>query len=308
MAVEDGSGLSGLYTTQFSTNLELLLQQQGSRLRGKVAEGTHVGKMASPVQYVSPVKMMAPQGRFAPVGRQDSEFSRRWVFPQDGEINQLIDSFDKLKTIVDPQSAYVVGAANATGRAWDDCIISNALATAYVGTDAASLTTEAFNTTNFRIADTFGASAADGLSVAKLIEAKRIFRHYEVDLDMEEITLVIGSRQESDLLNQQQIVSTEYNDKPVLVDGKIKKFLGFNIEFSERLQYASNTRKILAFCKSGQYLGIWQDQVNDVDRRKDLSGHPWQLYTMVSYGATRMQPGKTLEIDCYDTTGAAITP
>ena len=32
-------GLYQLYTTQFSTNLELKLQQMGSKLRGKVREG-----------------------------------------------------------------------------------------------------------------------------------------------------------------------------------------------------------------------------------------------------------------------------
>ena len=42
------AGLIPLYTTQFSTNVELLLQQKGSMLRGRVREGAHVGKMASP--------------------------------------------------------------------------------------------------------------------------------------------------------------------------------------------------------------------------------------------------------------------
>lgn len=308
MATTDGQGLYPLYTTQFSTNLELLLQQQGSKLRGKVAEGMHVGKMASPVNYLGPVKMQAPQGRFAPKARVDADMSRRWVFPQDGEINQLIDSFDKLKTIVDPTSQYTTGAANACGRAWDDAIIAGAFATAYTGQDANALSTESFDTAVYRVATAYGASAATGLTVAKLIETKRILRHWQNDLESDQPYLIIGSQQEADLLNQVQVVSTEYNDKPVLVEGQIKRFMGFDIVMSERLSYGSSIRNVIAGVKSGQYLGIWQDMKNSVSIRYDLSGEPYQLYTQASYGATRLQPGKTIQIQCADTTTADITP
>src|SRR6266568_1657569 len=104
-----------LFTTQFTTNLELKLQQMGSLLRGKLREGFHVGKQASPINQIGAISLKAPAGRFAPKNRTDADFTRRWVFPQDGEIDQLIDTFDELKTIVDPKSQYVTGAANAVG-------------------------------------------------------------------------------------------------------------------------------------------------------------------------------------------------
>lgn len=298
-----------LETTQFTTNLEMRLAQHGSKLRGRVQEGFHTGKQASPVQYIGPVKAQRPQGRFAPLGRQDAEFMRRWVFPIDSEINQMIDTFDLLKTIVNPQSQYVTGAADAVGREWDDQIISAATAAATIGEDASSFSSESFDTTKFRVADTEGASAANGLSIAKLIKTRQILRHYENDLDTVPLTLVIGSQQESDLLNLVQVVSTEYNDRPVLVNGKVKQFLGFDIVVMERLPtYTSNRRGVLAFTKNSMYLGIWKDTVNDASQRKDLSGLPWQLYTMFSSAATRLEPGKLIQISCVDTVGAAITP
>lgn len=297
-----------LFTEQFSTNLELKLQQIGSKLRSRVRSGSHVGRQASPVQEVGTVQLKVVTGRFAPKERQDADFVRRWVFPVDGDLDQLIDSFDELKTIVDPKSAYVENAANAVGRAFDDEIIASAFRASQIGRDAAGLTTETFDTANFQIASTFGSTAASGLTVAKLIEAKRILRHYHVDMEVEPITLVIGSKQESDLLNQAQVVSTDFNDKPVLVDGRVTRFLGFDIVVSERLTVASNVRSVIAFAKSGLYLGVWKDQMNEVTKRNDLKGHPWDLYTMVSFGATRLQQGRVLEILCSDTTGADITP
>lgn len=301
--------LFDLFTTQFSTNLELKLQQAGSKLRGKVAEGSHVGKQASPVQYEGPIKAKTPAGRFAPKDRTDSTYERRWVFPKDAEIDQLIDSFDQLKTIVDPKSPKSTNAANAVGRAWDDELITAATASASIGVDAGSLSSETFDTTEFQIQDDFGASAATGLTVAKLIETKRILRHYENDLEMERVTLIIGSKQEADLLSQTQVVSTEFNDRPVLVDGRLTRFLGFDIVVMERLPtIATNTRGVLAFVSGGLYLGIWKDMMNRVSIRNDLSGEPYDLYTCTSYGATRLQAGKLIQIECLDATGAAITP
>lgn len=301
--------LTKLFTPQFSTNLELKLQQMGSKLRDTVSTGSHVGKMASPIQQINPIKAKRPAGRFAPKDRTDADFVRRWVFPVDGEIDQLIDSFDELKTIVDPKSQYTVNAANAVGRDYDDEIIAAATRDSYIGTDANALTTESFNTSLYRIADNFGASAATGLTVAKLIELKRLYRHNEVDLDTDPATLIIGSKQESDLLNQAQVVSTEFNDKPVLVDGVLTRFMGFNIKVMERLPtYTTNTRGVLSYVKSGIYLGIWKDMTNRVSIRNDLSGEPYDLYTAYSMGATRTQPGKVYQIACLDSTGAAITP
>lgn len=297
-----------LFTTQFSTLLELKLQQTGSKLRGKVREGFHVGKQASPIQQLNAVSLRAPAGRFAPIGRVDADYVRRWVFPQDGDLPQLIDSFDELRTIVDPKGQYSTNAANAVGRAWDDAIIAAAFASAQIGTDANGLSAETFDTSKYQVASNFGSSAASGLTVAKIIETRRILRHYHVDLETDPVSLVIGSQQESELLNQVQVVSTEYNDRPVLTDGKVTRFLGFDIVVSERLSVSSNVRSVIAFAKSGMYLGMWKDMSNRISQRNDLSGEPWQLYTTTSYGATRLQPGKVIQILCADTTGADPTP
>lgn len=310
MAGSFDNGLIALYTTQFSSTMELLLQQQGSLLRGKVREGMYQGKMASPVNQIGTVTARAPAGRFAPLQRQDAEFVRPWVFPQEMEIQQLVDTFDELQTICDPKPGLTQAAAFATGRWWDDIILANATATRQIGQDAAGLTSETFSTTNFQIASTFGAASASGLTVAKFIEAKRILRHYHNQLESDPPTMVIGSQQESDLLNQVEVVSTEFADRPHLVDGQVKRFLGFDIVVMERLPQTTinSVRGVLCFVKSGIHLGMWKDMTTNIDPRADLSGRPWQVYNTAMSGAVRMQPGKVLQILCADTTGADINP
>ena len=302
-------GLYPDFTAQYSSNLELLLQQMQSLIRPHVTEqGGLVGKMASPVTQYSSVTMKAPRGRFAPVDHVNPYSIRPWLFPQPGEIVELIDSFDQLQTIVDPTSGYVKAAAAATGRYWDDGLIAAATGSRQIGTDIGSLTPDNFSTTLYQVANNFGASATIGLTVAKIIEARRILEHFHNDLMADPPTIIIGSQQKSDLLNQTEVVSTEFNDTPVLVNGHIQQFLGCNVVVSERLSVSSNNRLAIMFVKSGLTLGMWKDMENYIDRRIDLSGRPWQLMTQTMYGAVRTQAGKIVSIQCNDTTGFDITP
>jgi hypothetical protein len=305
--------LPSIFTETFSSLLKLKLQQTVSKLRGRVMEGFHVGKQASPIQYIGNVQMKAPQGRFAQIGRQDASFTRRWVVPVDKDCNQMVDTFDKLKTSIDPTSQEVAAAAAAVAREWDDRIISAAFGDALTGDGiSGSLTTETWASisSSWSIANTFGSGAtSSGLTVAKMIEAKRIFRKAQVDVEMDQMTWVTNSQGESDLLKQAQVTSQDFNDKPILNNGVVTRFMGFDIVYSERLSAASSVRKNIALVKSGAYLGIWKDTENDVDRRKDLSSLPYQIYTMMSCGATRLEPGRLLEVDCADTSTAAdVTP
>ena len=315
-------GLIPIFTTQFSQRLDLKLQQMGSKLRGRVDEYSgYVGKQASPMQQIGAVQSRQPQGRFAPKINTPQDFTRRWVFPQDRSIDQYFDNFDQLRTIVEPRSKAVEGASMACGRDWDDAIIAAAFGTAQIGADAGSLTSETFSLTTFTddtpagftVEDDFGASAAVGLTVAKMIEARRVLRHFHNDLENDPATLVIGSNQEADLLKQVQVTNKEYNrsvaDNSVLVDGKVTRFVGFDIVVMERLPViATNTRGCLVFVRSGLHLGIWKDVSTQIFQRPDLESNPWDVSTVHTYGATRTQPGKVLCIACADTTGVDITP
>jgi hypothetical protein len=303
--------LPKLFVETFSTNLMLKLQQTQSMLRGRVMEGSHIGKQASPVDYIGAVQAVAPQGRYSPLAIQNPDFTRRWVLPVDKNVGPtMIDTYDKLKLAMDPQSQYSGAHAAAVAREWDDRIIAAAFATAQIGdTTGTGLTTESFDTSAWRIASTFGSSAASGLTVSKMIEAKRVMRKAQVPVDTEPMTWVTNSQGESDLLNQAQVVSTDFNAKPVYNDGKVTRFMGFDIVYSERLTSSASIRQNIAMVKSGAYLGVWKDTETLIDRRVDLSSAPYQIYTLMSSGATRLEPGRLLQVLCADTSAAAdVTP
>lgn len=295
--------LPNIFTVQFSTRVELLLQEKGSKLRPYVMSGSHVGKQASPVNQVGAIVASPVVSRFEPKTRTDATLTRRWVFPNSFETNQMIDSFDELRTIVDPKAQYAENAALAFGRQIDDLLIAAATGTSNIGETGSG--TESYDTTastsgGAEVAAAFGASASVGLTVAKMIEVKRVFRSKFVDIEGDPLTIVMGSTQEGNLLNQTEVVSTEFNDRPVLVDGMVKRFLGFNFIVSERLSVASTVRKVISFAKSGLYLGVWKDMESIADRRTDLQSNPWQLTTMATWGATRLQQYKVTSVLCAE--------
>lgn len=294
------ANLPNLYAQQFATNIELLLQQKGSRLKGLVTSGSYIGEQASPVDQIDAIAMQEVTGRFEAMGRVDADTDRRWVLPLDFDLPQLIDSFDKLRLLTDPSSVYVQNAVNAAGRKMDDVIIDALFGTAKTGKSGSTSTTHTGGG-GIQVAVNQGASGNTGLTVAKLRKARQVLRAAEVDIEMEPITCIISSIQEDNLLAEAQVISLDFNDRPVLVDGRLKSFLGMNFIHSERLATDANSyRRVPVFAKSGMHLGIWNDITTDISQRKDLKGLPWQSYVYMTVGATRLEEKKVVEIKCAE--------
>lgn len=307
------TGLADLFVVQYKTLLNLRLQQKTSLLRSRVGNESISGaKMASPLNLVDAMQMRTPEGRFAPKQNIPATYTRRWVMPVDKEGDQFVDNFDQLKTPIDPQSKLVERAAAAVARSFDDEIIDAATRAATIGVDLGSLSTEAFDTANYQVAVNYQASASVGLTVAKLNEAYRMLEHAHNTEEMRSsgVTLVIGSKQHADLRDQALVTSSDFNrNGGVLVDGYVTRFMGMDIVVSERLPFTSaNVRGCLAFVRSGIILGVWQDIKTQVFQRPDLSSNPWDISTVVSFGGTRTENGKVIQILTADTTGADITP
>lgn len=289
-------------SVQFANNVELLLQQRGSMLRGTVDAGSYVGKMASPVDQLGSVAASKVTTRFAPMGRVDVVPDRRWVFPVSYDLPQMIDTFDKLKMLNDPSSKYVQNAVYAMGRSMDDEIIGAFFSNAATGEQGGTSTIFPTSTSTNVVSVNVG-GAASGLNVAKLRTGRKFLRKAFVDFDNDPIYMGISAEEEDDLLNEIQIVSLDFNDKPVLVDGRLKSFLGLNFVWCERFQTATDdaagtSLQCPMWARSGMHVGIWQDMLVDVDRRKDLQGLPWQAYVMATFGAARLEEAKVIKVWC----------
>ncbi len=282
---------------QYTTNVELLLQQMGTRFRSAVTEDSYTGKAAKAVEQIGAVTAQKRTTRHGDTPLIDTPHDARWVFPTDYEWADLIDDQDKLQMIVDPTSAYAKNGAAALSRAIDDEVVVAFFGDAKTGENGS--TTTAFPAGQ-QIAASVGASAATGLNVAKLREAKRLLMAAEVDIDNDRLYVAITAKQHDDMLNEIQAISLDYTTRPVLVDGRITAFMGFNFVHSERLQVnGASQRRCPAWAKSGVHLGVWNDITGRVTERDDKS-YATQVYAKGTFGATRLEEQKVVEIPCAE--------
>lgn len=295
------------YSTEFSRNIDLLLQQMDSRLSDKVNVGNHTGEKASPVDQIGKVEMQDITTRFSPMNRVDAPTERRWVHPVSSDLPQLIDRFDELKLLTDPKSKYVMNAVAAANRRRDRHIISAFFADAKTGVAGAG--TESFGT-DLTSAGTPGQNvsadlggADSSINVAKLKEGKRRLMEADVDLESEPVYCAISAKEHDALLNEIQVISLDFNDKPVLVSGKVTEFLGIKFVHTELIttgtdDTATTSNQIPLWVPNGMHYGNWQSQVTDISQRKDLHSLPWQAYVMMTGGATRLEKERVVRIWC----------
>ena len=287
------------YVQQYSSNIQLKLQQEGSRLRNAVMLGSHIGNQASPVDQFGAVSAQKVVGRFNPMARVDAPADRRWVFPQDYDLPQLLDSFDKLRLLTDPESSYVKNAVNAMGRAQDEEILSGIFDDNKTGVNGG--TTTVFGSGQV-VGVNQGAASATNLTVAKLKEAKRLLMANNVDFSKEQVFAAINAANHDSLLDEIQIISSDFNGgDAVLKEGRVMRFLGIDFIHTELLttgtdDQAGTSTQVPVWVKSGVYMGMWNDIKTDISQRKDLQSLPFQSYAFGTFGATRLEENKVVKV------------
>jgi len=276
----------------FKSTISLLLQQKGSKLRHTVMTDSYTGEGGRPVQQIGQVVAQERTNRHADTPLIETPHDARWVEPSDFEIADLVDDQDKLRLIADPTSTYALNMVYAIGRAMDDKIIAAALGTAKTGK-------QGVDTTIFDTDNTI-ASSSVGLTVLKLREAKKILMANEVDIDNDQLFVAVTAEQHDDMLSETQSTSLDYNNKATLVDGKITAFMGFNFIHTERLGIdGASARRLPCWAKSGMHLGLWNDITTRISERADKS-YATQIYAKGTFGATRLEEGKVVEILCSE--------
>ena len=278
------------FVQQYSNNVQMLSQQKGSLLRNTVDSETVQAKNAffEQVGVATAVKRVSRHGDTPQI---DTPHARRRVSMVDYEYADLIDKQDQVRTLIDPTSSYAQAAAFALGRAMDDEIITAVSGTAFSGeTGSTSVTLPS--------AQKITESGTDGLTIAKLRNAKELFDSASVDPSIPRY-IVVGPKQISDLLGTTQVTSSDFNTVKALANGEINSFLGFNFITSNRLSIASSKRLCLAFAMDGDKLALGQDIMTRIDERSD-KGYATQVYVCMTMGATRMEEEKVVTVEAHE--------
>ena len=286
------SEITTAFVQQYSSNVQMLAQQMGSRLREAVDVETVTGKNAY-FDQVGSTSAQVRSSRHADTPQIDTPHSRRRVSLADYEWADLIDDQDKVRMLIDPTSSYAKAAAAAMGRSMDDVIITALGGTAFTG-ETGSTSTALPSTQKFATA-----SQSDGLTIAKLLDAKKKLDLKDVDPSLKRY-VVCGATQISDLLNTTEVKNSDFNTVKALAMGQIDSYLGFKFIMSNRLNFdATNTddRHVFAFTEDAVKLAIGKDVTARIDERADKS-YSTQVYYCMSIGATRMEEEKVVQIPC----------
>ena len=282
------------FVEQYSSNVSMLSQQMGSKLRGSVDVETINGKNA----FFDQVGVTAAQLRTSRHGdtpQIDTPHSRRRLSLADYEWADLVDDVDKVRMLVDPTSSYAKAAAAAMNRAMDDVIITAFNASASTG--VAGGTSTALPSGQ----KTATSDQSDGLTITKLLAAKKILDNNDVDPSLKRY-IVCGPQQVSDLLGTTQVTSADFNSVRALATGAVNSFMGFEFIMSTRLNKdASNTtdRLVFAYTEDAVKLGIGKDISAKISERADKS-YSTQVYYAMSLGAVRMEEEKVVQIPCHE--------
>lgn len=286
------------FVEQYTTNVAHLLQIQGNKMRPYVTEGSYSGEGAAVVDQYGAVEMQEITSRFQPMGRVDAAVDRRWIHPVDYSLPQMVDTFDKLRLMVDPQGPLAQAAVKAAGRKMDTIIFDAFYATAKTGKQGGTDTE--FDTTNHRVDAAVGASADTGLNAEKILNAIRLLEDNDVDTEMEQPILAITPQQHENLKLQTLVNNADYNKPIFAADGRVTEWGGARIVVSRLVPSNASYRLCPMWVPSGMHLGIWSDIKARVDERPDIEGVPYQLYTTLTAAATRTEEGRVIQIECTE--------
>lgn len=303
------------HVKQFNSNVYMLSQQRGSRLRKAVRQETQQSKAQS-FDRVGTVTASKIQSRHGDTPLTDTPHSRRWVTMSDYDHADIIDKQDRIRIIIDPESSYSRAFQYAMGRAMDDEIIEAHDADAVTGEEQGG-TASLPNTQKIVSVDSSG--GGDNLNIQALRKAKSILDANEVDEDIPRYIAVNSSAIYS-LLGEEKMTSSDYNTVKALVDGKIDTFMGFKFIRLERFKNQSGTlnfddssgssgdvgsgsgdadgyKKLFCWAEDGIISSVGMDIIGRVSERSDKR-YATQVYAAMSSGAVRMEEEKVVSILC----------
>ncbi len=288
------SQITTSFVEQYSSNVALLSQQLGSKLRSSVDVETIVGS-AGYFEQIGATAASLRTSRHGDTPLTTTVHSRRKVSLADYEWADLIDDADKVRALVDPTSPYARNAASAMNRAMDDVIITSLNASALTGVSGGT-STALPSTQKFATSD-----QSDGLTVAKLLAAKKNFDNNDIDPSRKRY-IVVGPQQIADLLAITQVTSADFNTVKALAQGEINSFLGFEFITSTRLNMDTTyttDRLVFAYTEDAIKLAIGKDISAKISERADKS-YSTQVYYAMSLGAVRMEEKAVFQIPCHE--------
>lgn len=283
------------FVQQYRDNVIHLAQQKGSKLMGTVRRESITGK-AHYFERIGATEAVKRTSRHGDTPLISTPHSRRKVSIEDWEWADLVDSQDQIRLLIDPASNYANAGAYALGRTCDDVILEAIRGTAYSGESGGTSVTLPSSQRQTE-------AGSAGLTIEKLIEARRNLLAGDVDPDFDAFHIAVHPNQIADLLALEKATSGDYSTMRSLMSGMIPSgYMGYVWHVTTRapLNASDSTlRDCMVWAESGIGLAIGEDISVKISERADKS-HATQVYAKMSIGATRIEEAKVNVIECKE--------
>lgn len=280
------------FVQQYADNFIHLAQQAKSRFEDKVTIEPSIVGMSKSINRLGQRTAQRRLTRHGDTPLNEQPHSTRFVDLFDWEDGDMVDDLDKIRMLAEPTSEYVQAMIAGLNRAKDDVIISA------LGGNARSSTGNVVLPASQKIL-----VGGTGLTKAKLVSARKIFRANEADDQAgEQLYLAYSATQLENLLNDTTITNTEYNTVLSMMSGTFPQgaqLFGFTPVPSERLPKASTTRTCYAWAKSGVTLGLGKSIQTNVGQDPG-KGFNVRIYAKMAIGAVRVEEEKVVEVQCTE--------
>lgn len=293
------------HVKMYTANVQAALNKEGGILGGYVSNGAYSGEKSQVVNFLGPVEFNERNTPYGDTKLTELEHTQRWITGTEYDCAILIDRLDVLKMIYDPTSPYVERMREAAARKMDEIIMSKFFATAKTGKDGTV-------DTPFPQRDVI-AHTNSRMSVAKLRSARKLLKKRHVNLRTTTPYIAVTAEQTDDLLGEVAVGSSDYNAVKPLVEGDVSKFMGFMFVPYEDNGTSANgkgiptmsvdgpatIRRCPVWVPDGHHFGGWDGLSIVVSPRPDKNNIK-QAHATFTGGATRLEEGKVLELQCVE--------
>lgn len=302
---------------EYNSSVYFLSQQKMPRLYGH----SRMESQNSETEYferVSPSDANDVADRHGDTPINNTVHTRRAVDLQDADWGDMVDRFDRLRILIQPEGAYVKTGVMALNRKKDDIFIAACLGVARAGKRGTTLVALPDSQKLVAVSEA-ALNTASGLNVFTLTKVAEKFDEADVDDDIKRY-FAFSSRQKQNLLRQTEVTSADFNTVKALVQGQINEYMGFEFIRSQRLPVtaaatnfddggqvnagganvvAAGARRCFAWCEDGMVssdgIGLESMMAPRPDKKWSI-----QVYVRHSVGAVRMEEEKVVEIICEE--------
>lgn len=288
------ANLDVLRMQTFSNNLEMLLQQRGSKFRSfcrtETAGNTKAHRFLS---QIDDVNVSERTTRAEVVDNSTVDFDGRWVFWKRYHFDTIVDDIDLLQTGIQPNGMILQSAVSSLNRQIDDDFLTAFFGDAQTGETGG--TTTSFDS-NQVVAVTVGNGSATGMNVEKIRAGLKILREAEVDLDFEQPVVALTPKAYDDLYAFAQVTSGDFN-RPGYSQINLPGLLGCQIVISNRIVPDSNGYlRCPMWVPSGMGCAVWKEIMSDIRKLPNYKGNPDLVEAEMQMGFTRLEEGRCVEI------------